>query len=213
MNNYKELPSRIASQAHQVQYAEGIAEVNAVVERLHAEGRLPKVFAPEPSRLHPSLEGKVRQETLTIGGKTSQELLGELTQGGFKIGSYARSMMESPAFTTLPEPQEIYLVRLQVRDLGIDKNTPTTDEIYAKAQELGLDLCPPEVGPQLRLKYKDQPRGEWVTVGMKQIAGSDGRPGVFGVGRGDDGLWLGGYWTRPSSGWGPERLFVFSLRK
>src|SRR3989304_3510044 len=106
MNNYKELPSRVASQTHQEQYADGIAEVNAVVERLHAEGRLPEVFTPEPSRLHPSLEGKIRIEPWTIGGKDGQMLLGELTGRGRKISSYAKSMVENRDFTTLPEPQE-----------------------------------------------------------------------------------------------------------
>ena len=210
--NYIEAP-RGASKAHLEQYAGGIAQMDQLARNLQSQGLLPERFAPEPSRLHPSLEGKVRQETLTIGGKTSQELLGELTQGGFKIGSYARSMMESPAFTTLPEPQEIDLVRLHVRDLGINKKTPTTDEIYGKAQELGLELCPAEVGPQYRLKYKDQPRGEWVTVGMKQIAGSDGFPSVFRLGHDDDGLWLRGYWTKPGDEWNPGHEFVFSLRK
>lgn len=212
MNSYKELPDR-ASQAQQAQYAEGIGRINSLAEELHAQGLLPDVFTPEPSRLHPSLEGKVRQETLTIGGKTSQELLAELAQYGFKIGSYARSMVESSAFTTLPEPQELDLVRLQVKDLGINKDLPTTDEIYAKAQELGLELCPAEVGPQYRLKYKDQPRGEWVAIGMKQIAGSDGYPGVFEVDHGGGGLWLSSGWARPGDGWNPGYRFVFSFRK
>ncbi|MCR4324292.1 MAG: hypothetical protein NUV69_01245 [Candidatus Curtissbacteria bacterium] len=210
--NYIEAP-RGASKANLEQYANGIGQMEQLARSLQSQELLPERFAPEPSRLRTSLEGRVRQETLTIGGKTSQELLGALTQGGFRIGSYARSMMESPAFTTLPEPQEIDLVRLQVKDLGISKNIPTTDEIYAKAQELGLDLCPAEVGPQLRLKYKDQPRGEWVTIGMKQIPASDGYPNVFEVGRHGRGLWLPSRWTRPDLWWNPGDQFVFSLRK
>src|SRR3990172_11325923 len=117
MNNYKELPSRVASQTHQEQYADGIAEVNAVVERLHAEGRLPEVFAPEPSRLHSSLEGKVRIEPLTIGGKSKKELLRDLGRKHVDIDSYAKSMVESAYFTTLPEPQPRELVIGSVGDL------------------------------------------------------------------------------------------------
>ena len=210
--NYKEVP-RGTSQAYQKQYADGIAQMNELAQTLLSQGLLPERFAPEPSKLHPSLEEKVRQETITIGGKTSQELLSELTQNGINVGSYARSMMENPDFTTLPGPQQIDLVRLQVRDLGIKKNLPTTDDIYKRAQELGLNLCPAEVGPQYRLQYNNQPNGEWFVIGMKPITDSGGYPRVFALGRRADGLWLLGTWATPGRMWGPGREFVFSLRK
>jgi hypothetical protein len=136
-----------------------------------------------------------------------------MEQAGINVTSYADDMMKSPDFTTLPMPELLNTVRLTVQDLGFDRGTPTTDQIYKKATKLGLDLCPAEVGPHLRLQYTDQPVGEWFYVGMKQIAGSDGRPFVFGVERYGDGLWLYGYWAKPDDEWSPEDEFVFSLRK
>src|SRR3989344_3235155 len=127
-------------------------------------------------RLHSSIEGKVRQETITIGGKTARELLGELTRRGIHIGSYAKSMVESPDFTTLPSSEQIDLVHLQVRDLGINKNYPTTDEIYRRVDELGLTLLPAEAALHYRLQYMNQPRGEVLFTGMKQMADSDCGP-------------------------------------
>ncbi len=177
------------------------------------KGKLPERPAGEPLKLHSSLEGKARQEIITIGGKTAQELLGELAQNGFRVSSYARSMMENPDFTTLPSPEQIDLVHLQVKNLDIKKSCPTTNEIYKKAQYLGLELCPAEVGPQYRLQIKNQPMNEWFYLEMKPIPGSDGDPHVFHLAHDDDGLWLYGPWAEPGDGWYPERGFVFSLRK
>lgn len=175
------------------------------------KGKLPERPVGEPLRLHPFLEGKVRQEIITIGGKTTQELLAELTQGGFRVSSYARSMMENPSFTTLPNPEQRDLVRLHVKDLGLKRDYPRTDEIYQKAQDLGLELCPAEVGPQYRLQNKNQPLGEWLAVAMKPIPASAGNPCVFRLGHGGGGLWLYGSWTEPGNAWDPEYGFVFTL--
>jgi hypothetical protein len=157
-------------------------------------------------------EGAIRLPDLAIGGRTAKQLESSLASEGFRIGDWARSMLRSRDFTTLPEEQTLNLVRVKVADLGLAGN-PTTDQIYAKANDLGLDLCPAEVGPQLRLAYKDQPMDEWLYVGMKQITDSDGNPDVFGLGRDDDGLWLHDDWASPDGTWGPRSEFVFSLRK
>lgn len=158
-------------------------------------------------------EGKIRLDKITIGGKTADELERELAQNGINVTTYAASMMKNPDFTTLPELQELDLVRLHVKDLGLKKDNPTTTEVFKQAEELGLELCPPEVGPQYRLQRTDQPMDDWFYVGMKPVAGSDGRPSVFRVGHYDGGLWLSGDWAVPGRRWDPGLGFVFSLRK
>lgn len=54
---------------------------------------------------------------------------------------------------------EVDLVVLSVEDLGF-RHKVNRGDIYTKAIELGLQLCPPEVGPQLCLQYKDELEGE-----------------------------------------------------
>ncbi|MDP3990944.1 MAG: hypothetical protein Q8P63_01470, partial [Candidatus Nealsonbacteria bacterium] len=76
---------------------------------------------------------------------------------------------------------------------------------------LGLELCPSEVGPQLRLQYRDQPNDEWIIVGMEPITDSGGSLRVLDVGRGDSGLWLYSYWSHPDRVWNPDDLLVFVL--
>ncbi len=157
-------------------------------------------------------EGVIRRQTIEIGGKTAKELEREMEQQGVNISSYAKDMLRSKDFTPLRNPEDIDLVRLKVGDLGLSGVT-ITDQIYTRAKELGLDLCPAEVGPQYRLKYKDQPMGERFYIGMKQIADSHGNPYVFFLVRDGDGLWLYDSWAGPGDAWRPVHGFVFSLRK
>ena len=158
------------------------------------------------------LEGRIKKYEIKIGGKTAQQLEKELEEKGFKIHDYARSMMKNPDFVPAKKPEQADLVRLRVRDLGFESGAKT-EQIYAKAEELGLELCPPEVGPHLRLELADQPDGEWFSVGMKQISDSDGSPRVFYLSRYADGQWLFDVWADPGGHWYPGRELVFRSRK
>jgi len=157
-------------------------------------------------------EKKIRRESVEIGGKTKEQLIAEMEAAHINISDYAKSMMENPDFVTGKNKEEATLIRLTVADLGF-KTSATTDQIYERAQTLGLELCPPDTGPNYRLKYKDQPLNEWVRIGMKQIAGSGGRPRVFNLERSADGLWLYYAWAGPDDEWIPDLKFVFRLRK
>jgi len=156
-------------------------------------------------------EGKITRQEVEIGGKTKEQMQQELEQAGVTVTSYAQDMMRSPDFTTLPVAQMLDTVRLKVGDLGLDWY-PTTDQVYQKAQELVLDLCPAEVGPTLRLADNNQPIGEYYWIGMKQITDSDGNPYVFRVAHGEGNSWVDGGWAGPGNLWSPRDGFVFSLR-
>ena len=111
--------------------------------------------------------------SVTIGKKPSTK--------GIKISSDAKDMLKKVKWN---KKETIDLVLLQVKDLGINAVYPTTQQIFDKAQELGLSLCPPQVGLQLRVDYQDQPLNEWIYIMMEPIAGRYGHPGMFGAGRG-----------------------------
>ncbi|MBI2552737.1 hypothetical protein HYW17_05560 [Candidatus Uhrbacteria bacterium] len=154
---------------------------------------------------------RIRREQIVIGGRTVKQIEAEFKQAGMQINPYAKAMMEHPDFTTLKKAEQADLVRLTVKDLGFSQGA-TTQEIYDKAQALGLELCPTEVGPHYRLSYTDQPMREWVVIGMKQITDPNGYPSVFDVARNEDGLWLRRNWAKPESRWYPVNRFVFRLR-
>jgi len=157
-------------------------------------------------------EGKIIRQQVEIGGKTKEQLLKEMFQAGVHIGFYAEEMIKSSDFTTLPVAQTLEIVRLTITDLGLTYYS-TTDQVYKKAQELGLDLCPPEVGPHFLLQYMDLPMGEWFYLGMKQITDSNGCPNVFLLERNVDGLCLYDRYAKSDNEWNPNCEFAFSLRK
>lgn len=173
-------------------------------------------------------ENKINRIEMELGNQTKQELVKELEQreqlekqdkDKIYISDSAKSMLKNEDFFILEKKEQQKFIKLKVQDLGFKNNT-TTEQIYERAKELGLDLCPPETGPKIRLNYekifkKEQPLGEYFRIAMKQISDSNGDPSVFLVNRYDDGKsWLYGSWVRPDDGWSPsDRLFVFSFRK
>lgn len=153
-------------------------------------------------------EGKIQKYDIEIGGKTKDELIREMEARKVYLSNYARDLLTSRDFTT-GRNERATLLRLTVKDIGF-QNGATTEEIYKRAQELGLELCPAEVGPQLRLQYQG---GDWMLIAMKQISDRGGHPGVFSLDRGGGGLVLGAINAGPSGRWDPRIEFVFRTRK
>ena len=160
-----------------------------------------------------ALGQEIKIDRLPIGGKTKEQLQQELQSANIQTSSYADDLLNSPEFEPLTEVEDSVLVRLTVSDLGFPQGT-TTEDIYQRAQELGLELCPPETGPELRLKADTEQRfGKYMNIAMKQIAGSSGNPSVFYLYRTTDVQWLNAYDARASGGWNAGDPFVFRLRK
>lgn len=149
--------------------------------------------------------------TVELPGNGSCDLyLAQLKTADIQIGFYATDILARITYAT--QPETVNLVRLSVKDMGFNSYATTT-HIFAKAKELGLELCPAEVGPALRLAYRDQPIDEWLIIGMEPGADRDGSPGVFYVDRSPGGLWLYGGFAGPDEKWSPDDQFLFRLRK
>jgi len=145
---------------------------------------------------------------LGTGLKTADDFRRALRDGKFRLSNRTLDILERPAFKVADEETEIDLVKVTVAELGF-KDNARRDQIYEKAQKLELELCPAEVGPQLRLQHQDQPNGECILVAMEPIIGSGGYPDVFCVARRDSELWLDSYWGSPSNFWNAEPRWVF----
>lgn len=112
---------------------------------------------------------------LGTGLKTGEDFCRALKAGGFKIGDTAEIMLvhpESSFRVTTTQETKVDLVKITTANLGFRKQFDVRrDQIYERAKELGLELCPAEVGPQLRLQYKyDVKRDWWVYIGMDPIS-------------------------------------------
>ena len=85
------------------------------------------------------------------------------------IGDLAGEALARPAFKLASIKTEVDLVVLSPAELGLTAEFVSLRDIYDRAEKLGLFLAPAEVGPALRLQYRDQPIGEFLHIGMKPI--------------------------------------------
>ena len=132
-------------------------------------------------------------KTIKIGTglKTAEEFRQALNREEFDVNEWANYILGKPDFTIVTQKIELNLVKTTARELGF-KIKVRCNQIFSRAKELGLELCPAEVGPQLRLQYKDQPNNEYpLLIAMKPIAGLDGNLEVFSVAHSVSGSWLG----------------------
>lgn len=124
------------------------------------------------------------------GFKTADDFRKDLNNKRmYIIAGYNDEIINKPQFKVSSKETEINLVAVSTAELGL-RGTVGLKEIYNRAQECGLQLCPPEVGPQLRLQYTNQPIGEYLLIAMEPIATSNGFLKLFGVGRPKDYPWL-----------------------
>ncbi|MEK7638028.1 MAG: hypothetical protein AAB375_01200 [Patescibacteria group bacterium] len=146
-------------------------------------------------------------KTITLGTfKTVDGLRASLVSAGFRISDYAGRILAKNSMS--PKKTKLDLVIVSGTDLGFTQ-AARRDTIYARALELGLRLCPAEVGPQLRLQYPDQPPGEWLLIAMEPLADSGGYLKVFSVEHVGSGRWLYSYYGEPGHAWYPAGRWVF----
>lgn len=175
----------------------------------------PKIYQtikqfPNIKHLHESfLEKKIFMQTLETDPDINSPKKAEeaIKAKNIHLSDWGKDILYKTEFSH--EWKTYEPVKFSVKQLGFPKGA-TTSEIYTKStEELGLELCPAEVGPHLRLKY---PGKEYFLVAMKQIIDRVGHPLVFSL------RWLGaemlldGNFARPGRRWPPDDEFVFSLR-
>jgi hypothetical protein len=103
-----------------------------------------------------------------------------LDAAGIKIGDSADEILGRPAFRYAGMKTEVELTLISAATLGVHSQTALA-EVYRRARQAGLELCPPEVGPQLRLVYRDQPLGEALNIAMEPVATYDGQPTILSL--------------------------------
>ena len=153
-------------------------------------------------------------KSLDIGGKSKEQLVGELRKSHILVGPWGVEMMDRAEFVTQPTAQTTNLSIVEVRDLGFTRE-PWTVNVFARIKELGHSLCAPDAGPHIRLSYVDQLPGEYFWVAM-DIGTEETQPDprVFFVGRSDNGTrWLRGYSAKADFRWVLNSKFVFVTGK
>jgi hypothetical protein len=110
----------------------------------------------ETENIYPDCSTIIR--TADVGGLTKLELIQELQRNSISMNVSAERLFADDRFTTSKTSYRLKTVELTLRDLGHSEGA-TAAQIFERANELGLELCPLELGPHLRLQYLDQPQG------------------------------------------------------
>ncbi|MFS0877390.1 helicase [Solibacillus isronensis] len=162
-------------------------------------------------------------KTIEVGGLSKAVLIQKLQQSSISLNQYGEKLLFDDRFTATETTYNVEIVELSVRDLGFP-NGASLPEIYKQANELGLQLCPPELGPYLRLEYADQVEGNSgnlsqkneapsgsVTIASEIISDEESFPKGFYVRKVDGVLWLRGYVADNLHVWNPDNRFIFKL--
>jgi hypothetical protein len=128
-----------------------------------------------------------------------------------KIGVSADEILGRPAFPYATTKTDVELAVLSAADLGVVESESSLADVYKRARQVGLELCPAEVGPQLRLDYRNQPLGEALDIAMEPVATYSGDPTILTLVNWGTGLLLIGRDGRSESMVNRISRFVFAL--
>jgi hypothetical protein len=159
--------------------------------------------------------------TVEVGGLTKLQLIQELQHQSILMNESAERLFADDNFTTSDRKYILRTIELTVRDLCFPDGA-TLGEIFKRANELGLELCPLELGPHLRLAYLDQPEGSLgnplrrhqapfgsITIASQILTEDHDFPKGFYLRRINGVLWLRGYRADHLHVWNPEDHFIF----
>jgi len=108
-------------------------------------------------------------ETIKVGTYKNAD---ELYKAVLELTRHENEMMKSifriQGESIIDLEKEINLINVSVEELGF-LNGAIYGDILVKAKELGLELCPLEVGPHLYLQYRDQPEGDELRIAMEPV--------------------------------------------
>lgn len=118
-------------------------------------------------------------KTIELGSYKNIDTIREaLVSNGFWIEYWANDILKKTPVSN--KKNKLDLILISAAQLGFNEWVLYKD-IHGRAQEFGLKFTPAEVGPQLRLQYKDQPEDEWLHVAMKPLIASDGDLTIFDI--------------------------------
>jgi hypothetical protein len=166
-------------------------------------------------------ESLITTREVAVGGLTKSELVQRLRAHAIRTNASGERLFADPRFMTSTVQRILQTVELSVAELGFPRGA-RWERIYAAARRVGLELCPLELGPYLRLAYLDQPEGSVgfpvrkhraptgsLTVASKPLDDDPATPKGFYLRRIDGVLWLRGYRAEATHVWSPEDRLVF----
>jgi hypothetical protein len=211
---------RMASPAFVVAAIVAFGVLNSVYAQVLPSRSLPSA-SPQNETGHDVVEGSplvdVRAmsdlpiwKRVTLGTLNGMNAVREaLENAHVHIGDSANEALGRPAFALSQTRTESDLVVVAVADLGFGEAGASLADVYTRAKQFGLELCPAEVAPYLRLQYLQQPVGEFLQIAMSPVSTYEGAKVDLAVADGGEGLLLVGGEARPDRVANGAVRFVF----
>ncbi len=115
-------------------------------------------------------KGKVRRMDLEIAGQPLEELLNSVNLAGISTALELKELLkDQPEIFSTRNSGKIELVFLKGSDLGFKEGLIDTNQLYERAQLLGLELCQPSDVLFLAGKYDDQPANERLYLATEPV--------------------------------------------
>lgn len=160
-------------------------------------------------------------KSIEIGGLTKWQLIQKLQEHSISMNPYGEQLLSDDQFITFETRYSLNTVELAVRNLGFSDGA-TMPQLIKQANQLGLELCPLEAGPYLRLEYLDQAEGDSgkslqkhqapsgsITIASEIVRDDDDFPKGFYLRKIAGVLWLRGYIADDLHSWNPDDQFIF----
>jgi len=162
-----------------------------------------------------------------IGGLSKRELLLSLSKDAVRLNQAAEDLFQDERFQPTTKELDISIMVLSPAELGF-RDGANYPQIVARAQERGLQECPLELGPYLRLQYQEATQREpaqdtqaaqsssgkaplgSITVASPPLDQEEQTPKGFYLRSLDGERWLRGYWADFQHLWSADDLLVFA---
>jgi hypothetical protein len=145
---------------------------------------------------------------IDYGRCSREDLLLKLAKKKIALNADATLLFLSEKFVVSDSGCSAKLVSISLDDLGI-KEKVTFRDICAESLTRGLQLCPLEIAPLLRLEYLDQKEGPMLTVASEVAYAEERFPNGYYLRNFNGNLWLRGYISSEDWLWDQESEFVF----
>lgn len=145
---------------------------------------------------------------IELDGKSKEEMLLLLRENKVDLNAYAVMLFLNEKYMSSQTFGHFTVVAVRADSLGFTEGALYKDIVHA-VHAVGLELCPMELAPYLRLQFLEQPEGSLITVASNKPVQSDTFPNGFYLSRSTESIWLRGYLSTEDWMWSPESIFAF----
>ncbi len=136
------------------------SELQEILARLNPPAKDPKKLLARPKSVD---FGSAKYDHLR-----KASMLSRLTSAGRDVEVIMQMAINSPSFVLSDDYGTAEIVTASNRDLGLPAGAKHSETI-AKAKEIGLEKCTPEIAVEYAIAYLNQPLGEEVYVPIDPI--------------------------------------------